>query len=107
MEELLRTKSGAFTLENSYTLSQVEEAVKDGSIEGKIISIEEVLAEYPAVHCTSEGRRLLDNGNPLGENLVQENHKDGWVRMYTQDGVFTALYEWQERRQQYFPVKMF
>lgn len=107
METLLRTKSGAFTLENSCTLSQVEEAVRDGSIEEKVISIEEVLAEYPAVHCTSEGRRLLDNGNPLGEEFVKENYKDGWVRMYTEDGSFTALYEWRERRQQYFPVKMF
>ena len=107
MEELLRTKSGAFTLENSYTLSQVEEAVRDGSIEEKIISIEDVLSDYPAVHCTSEGRRFLDNGNPLGEALVKENHKDGWVRMYTEDGIFAALYQWREKRQQYFPVKMF
>lgn len=107
MEALLRTRSGAFTLEKSYTLSQVEEAVKDETIEEKVISIEEVLSDYPAVCCTSEGRRLLDNGNPMGEAFVKGNHKNGWVRMYTEDGRFAALYQWEERRQQYFPVKMF
>ena len=40
MEELLRTQSGNFTLEESMTLSQVEEAVANGTIGEKIVSIE-------------------------------------------------------------------
>ena len=40
MEELLRTRSGNFTLEESMTLSQVEEAVADGTIGEKLVSIE-------------------------------------------------------------------
>ena len=37
MEELLRTRSGNFTLEESLMLSQVEEAVSDGTIMEKIV----------------------------------------------------------------------
>ena len=49
MEELLRTQSGNFTLEESMTLSQVEEAVANGTIGEKIVSIEDVLSMYPAL----------------------------------------------------------
>ena len=107
MEALLRTKSGDFTLEQSMTLQETEEAVKAGTIEEKIISIEEVLSSYPAVYAKEEGDRLLANGNPLHEGLVKGDVREGWVRMYTSSGVFTGIYQWKKKRQQYFPVKMF
>ena len=56
MEELLRTRSGNFTLEESMTLSQVEEAVADGTIGEKLVSIEDVLSMYPVLTCTPETR---------------------------------------------------
>ena len=46
MEELLRTRSGNFTLEESMTLSQVEEAVADGTIGEKLVSIDCTLRVY-------------------------------------------------------------
>lgn len=107
MEALLRTKSGDFTLEQSMTLQETEEAVKDGAIEEKIISVEEVLSSYPSVCAKPEGDRLLANGNPLHEGLVKGEEKEGWVRMYTSSGIFTGIYQWKQKRQQYFPVKMF
>ena len=48
MESLLRTKVGRFTLDDAITLAQTEEAVQEGTIEGKILGIEEILAEYPS-----------------------------------------------------------
>ena len=107
MEALLRTKSGDFTLEQSMTLQETEEAVKSGTIEEKIISIEEVLSSYPAAYAEKEGDRLLANGNPLHEGLVKVDVREGWVRMYRSSGVFTGIYQWKQKRQQYFPVKMF
>lgn len=107
MEALLRTKSGDFTLEQSMTLHKTEEAVKDGAIEEKIISVEEVLSSYPSIYARTEGDRLLANGNPLHEGLVKGERTEGWVRMYTSEGIFTGIYQWNKKRQQYFPVKMF
>ena len=107
MEALLRTKSGDFTLEQSMTLQETEDAVKSGTIEEKIISVEEVLSSYPAVYAEKEGERLLANGNPLHEGLVKGEVRQGWVRMYTSSGVFIGIYQWKQNRQQYFPVKMF
>jgi tRNA pseudouridine55 synthase len=112
MQELLRTRSGEFTLEHSYTLKQVEEAMQEGNVENMIVSIDEVLGGYPKLCCTAAGDRLLANGNPLHEGLVEglsdaDILKKGWVRMCTSSGIFTGIYQWDEKRQQYFPVKMF
>lgn len=107
MEALLRSRSGMFGLEDSYTLDQVETAVKEERISELIWSVEEVLKEYPAVKAMPEGDRLLANGNPLGEQLVQNQCRSGWVRMYESRGGFVGIYQWKAGREQYFPVKMF
>ena len=107
MEELLRTQSGNFTLEESMTLSQVEEAVADGTIGEKLVSIQDVLSMYPVLTCTPEGDRLLNNGNPLPEELVQGGSREEKVRMYKSSGNFTGIYGWDERKQKYVPIRMF
>lgn len=107
MESLLRTKSGDFTLEQSLTLAQIEDAMWDGTIEEHIIPVEEVLAAYPRICVTPAGDRLLANGNPLHEGLVSGNSRDKWVRMCTSEGAFVGIYQWKQNREQYFPVKMF
>ena len=89
MEELLRTKVGRFSLEESHTLAEVEKAVADGSIQDMIYPVEKVLGEYPA------------------ENLVDVQHKEGWVRMYSSNGDFTGIFQWDEGKKKYYPVKMF
>lgn len=107
MEELLRTKVGRFSLEESHTLGEVETAVKDGTIQDLIYPVEEVLADYPALYANAYGDRLLQNGNPLSEELVSPQHKEGWVRMYASDQTFTGIFEWDNRKKKYYPVKMF
>ena len=76
MEELIRTRSGNFTWEDSMTLAEVEEAVKDGTIEDRVICIGQVLKDYPEIFCTREGDRLLENGNALTEYFVKGSHKE-------------------------------
>lgn len=107
MESLLRTKVGRFTLDDAITLAQTEEAVQEGTIESKILGIEEILAEYPRVCCTKEGDRLLATGNPLVQALVDAQEKKGWIRMCSSEGSFAGVYQWDEKRNRYFPVKMF
>ena len=107
MESLLRTKVGRFTLDDAITLAQTEEAGQEGTIESKILGIEEILAEYPRVCCTKEGDRLLANGNPLVQALVDAQEKKGWIRMCSSEGSFSGVYQWDEKRNRYFPVKMF
>ncbi len=107
MEQLLRTRVGRFSLEESHTLSEVEQAVSEGNVCKWIYPVENVLAEYPKIQADSYGDRLLQNGNPLSENLVDEQHKEGWVRMYASNGNFTGIFQWDEKKKKYYPVKMF
>ena len=60
--------------------------MQKGTIESKILGIEEILAEYPRVCCTKEGDRLLANGNPLVQALVDAQEKNGWIRMCSSEG---------------------
>ena len=107
MEELIRTRSGNFTWEDSMTLAEVEEAVKDGTIEDRVICIGQVLKDYPEIFCTREGDRLLENGNALTEYFVKGSHKEGWIRMCDSQGEFKGIYQWDEAKNRYQPQKMF
>lgn len=107
MEELLRTRSGQFTLEESLTLGEIEKCAEQGSLEKHIKSIQEILGGYPAVCCREEADRLLMNGNALGEAFVSPQSRDGWVRMYTSGGNFIGIYQWHPESLSYRPVKMF
>ena len=107
MEGLTRIRSGEFTLSDCHTLSEIEEAVHNGTLSDMILSPEQVLASFPAMHALEEGRKLLENGNPLPEELLTEPFREGWGRMYTNDGTFVGIYAWNGQKQKYFPVTMF
>ena len=51
--------------------------------------------------------RFLANGNPLVQALVSAEEKGGWIRMCSSQGNFAGVYQWDEKRDRYFPVKMF
>ena len=107
MEELLRSKVGSYSLDESHSFAEVEAAVADGTIQDMIYPVEQVLSGYPALFADSYGDRLLQNGNPLSDNLVSPQHKEGWVRMYASDGSFTGIFQWDKGKKKYYPVKMF
>ncbi|WP_373214185.1 tRNA pseudouridine(55) synthase TruB [Ruminococcus sp. 5_1_39BFAA] len=107
MESLLRTRVGKFTLQDCLTLEQVENAVSEGNIESRIFSIEETLGDYPRLLCRPEGDRLLSNGNPMPEGLMQSQYKEGCVRMCASSGLFAGIFKWDIKKERYYPVKMF
>ena len=98
MESLVRTKSGRFTLKDSVSLSRVQEAAEQGTVSELVIGIEEILEEYPRLCCIQNGDRLLMNGNPLTEEMVQHQHREGWVRMCTSQALFAGIYAWDDKK---------
>lgn len=107
MESLLRTKAGSFTLKDCLTLEQVERAAEEGTLDSRIFSIEETLEDYPRLLCRQEGDRLLANGNPMPEELMQSQNKEGYVRMCASGGLFVGIFKWDTKKERYYPVKMF
>lgn len=107
MKELLRTRSGQFTLEESLTLEEIQTCMDQGKLQEHIRDIQEILGEYPLLRCTEEADRLLLNGNALSGESLTEQSREGWVRMCTSQGDFVGLYQWNRDSGSYRPVKMF
>lgn len=108
MGYLLRTKVGAFTLEESLTLEELE-AHKD-NITSYMQDLEVLFAHYLKAQIKESGKKYLNNGNPLSMkhlNDVQHYEEGTFVRIYNEQDQFVALYKWNEKRQLLEVEKMF
>ena len=110
MEQLTRTRVGSFLLEDSLKLDEIEALARAGQIEPHILGVEEVLADYPAIHAKSEADNLARNGNPLFKNQVQESaspQEGQGFRLYDSGQRFIGIYEYRTDKRWFKPQKMF
>lgn len=108
MGYLLRTRVGAFTLENSLTLEELEQRKEE--ISSFMHGLEEIFADYPKVCINELGQKYLSNGNPLKmQHLIgHKAYEDGaLIRIYDTQNEFRALYKWNAKRQLLEVEKMF
>lgn len=112
MEELLRTGTGRFRLENGLTLEEIRRKKEDGSLMEAVIPIDEMFADYPRLQVKGRGEVLAKNGNPLFAGMLfpydekQAKSRQN-IRVYDKEGQFIAVYKWQEQKEVYQVVKMF
>ena len=87
MSALRRVRAGQFSLENAYTLEQVQQAADAGRAEELLLPVDALFSEYPAVALTAKGEKRCRVGNdyPVPENA------GGTCRVYGADGAFLAL----------------
>lgn len=72
MGKLIRTRTGDFLAEESYTLSQLEEMKENGNLLDAVIKPEELLSQYKKIVCSSSAKKFIDNGNKLSLNYFKE-----------------------------------
>lgn len=106
MEKLVRTRSGRFSIDQAYTISEIEKFRDEGKLEEIILPVEEALSEYKKVSVKPEYKKLVDNGNPLPSEAFLET-PDSTVRVYNCEGEFFALYTLREEEGRYYPDKVF
>lgn len=87
MSALRRVRAGQFSLENAYTLEQVQHAADAGRAEELLLPVDALFSEYPAVALTAKGEKRCRVGNdyPVPETA------GGICRVYGGDGAFLAL----------------
>lgn len=114
MKALKRTKVERFLLEDSFTLAQIEEMVKTGEIEEKLLPVDMVFANAPLVIIKESGSKLIYNGNHFYQKHIDENKSDklnsdymGNLRVYDFQNRFIGLYEYDKENKRYKPVKLF
>lgn len=107
MTELIRTKSSGFSIENSHTLAEIEEIMKNGDIENIIIPVERVFLNYQKATVKKNHYKLLYNGNPLKYSCFHESNIDTGkkIRVYDEEEHFIGIYYWKNNL--FFPDKIF
>lgn len=115
MEHLERTRVGNFTVEDAYTLSEIEALKEENGLHNIVMSVDSVFKEYPELHVTPEGMKALNNGNQLQTNIIRELTDNPEVklkgrqvyRMYSYDNQFYGVFEYHSGWNVLKPVKMF
>ncbi|HEX9844243.1 MAG TPA: hypothetical protein VGC20_15905, partial [bacterium] len=71
LEEISRTASGEFTLQQSLTLESLEEAVREDCVPQVLIPLNELLAELPLAVVNTALERKLRHGGRIELNETQ------------------------------------
>ena len=110
MEELIRTRVSRFKLEDSLTLSQVQELKEKGELEKILVPIDEMFSDYEAITLKEEFISFIYNGNVFLPKHVktQVDLIDGkMVRVYDDKGNFIAIYKFMKEKYIFKIEKMF
>ncbi len=109
MEKLLRTKVGIFELADTLKLSEIDELAKAGTVEEKIIAVDELFEDYLKVWTKQKFDVVVHNGNRIEKRMLQAQLAENAerLRVYDSEGAFIGIYEYSGDRKDFKPVKMF
>ena len=86
MSSLRRTKSGVFSVEDAYTITEVQEAADRGEADKLLLPADTLFAGYPELRADDASEKLLRNGC-----IVNASAPDGRFRVYSEKGEFLLL----------------
>ena len=86
MSSLRRTKSGVFSVEDAYTITEVQDAADRGEADKLLLPADTLFAGYPELRADAANEKLLRNGC-----IVNASAPDGRFRVYSEKGEFLLL----------------
>lgn len=120
LKSLQRTSAAGFNISDSITLKQAEYYASSGILERYIIPVDSLLLAYPYLIVSKDSRPLLASGNHLYKDDfdLSDPHdsisgekggmlNEGTYRIYSYDGTFYALYDFDNVNGYYKCRKMF
>ena len=110
MEQLIRTKAGRFSIEESFKISEVEQKMQEGTIGEILTAVDQMFLNCRKVTAKQEYQKLLENGNPLEIGCQKEEgcfQDQEQIRVYDENGVFYGIYRFEKERNGFWPVKIF
>lgn len=97
MAELLRTATGAFSLENAIKLDELKALAEQEKAEEALLTMEEALKDFPVVKVSEKSAKFLYNGGKIQERFFTEkpaSYKEGdIVATYDHENNLVGLYE--------------
>jgi tRNA pseudouridine55 synthase len=106
LHSLVRTRSGPFHLAESITLDQLADALS--SLHSLLYPADKALEQYPALTLDAATVESVRHGNafrdPRDASMRQANNV---ARVYSDDGYFLAIAEWDAAQEAWKPKKVF
>jgi len=112
MAELLRTRTGAFSLENAIKLDELKALAEQEKVETVLLTMEEALEDFPVVKVSEKSQKFLYNGGKIQERFFTEkpvSYKEGdIVATYDHENNLVGLYEIKKEEDNFYikPFKM-
>ena len=112
MAELLRTRTGAFSLENAIKLDELKALAEQEKVETVLLTMEEALEDFPVVKVSEKSQKFLYNGGKIQERFLTEKPavltEGEIVATYDYENNLVGLYEIKKEESNYFikPYKM-
>ncbi|BCJ95182.1 tRNA pseudouridine synthase B [Anaerocolumna cellulosilytica] len=115
MKELLRTKAGQFTIDDSITLQKIQDLQEKELLSDYIVMVDQMFLDYKKVVIAKEYTKYLYNGNSFDIKHLMEGAEypvvdtietSSYVRVYDWQHQFTGIYEYVGKGV-FKPVKMF
>ena len=88
MSELRRTKSGMFTIEESYTLERLEALFAEGKLESAVIAVDALFSHLPKIDLNDKQTKSIVNGVRMTYRGLSEGQS---YRLYGADGKFLCI----------------
>jgi tRNA pseudouridine synthase B (EC 4.2.1.70) len=102
MDALVRTENCGFTSSEGFRLEELSKLKEEGRLEDAVMPIDALLRNVPSAKVSSEGEKLLVNGNKLSADMLLSNHDSNelenaeYIRIYHGDELM-ALYSYDKK----------
>jgi len=112
LKSLVRTRCGIFNIEDSISITQLEEACHDGNWQTLLRPIDIVLQDLPAIAIDEDNEKAFKTGRPIfpREKDIGNTSKGSsyrYCRAYSQDGRFLGILRRSKSRGVWEPKKVF
>lgn len=92
MNTLRRTKTGPFTIADSYTLKELEVLKEKGQLENVLISVDRMFEEYPKIMLNPKQVKSITNGVHMSYKGIEGQS----YRLYDENGKFLCISKIQD-----------
>lgn len=99
MAELLRTKTGTFSLENAIKLDEMKALAEQGKAEEALLTMEDALKDFPVVKVAEKSTKLLYNGGKIQEKYFTQ--KPASLKV----GEIVAVYDFKDNLVGLYEIK--
>ncbi|MGM8214515.1 tRNA pseudouridine(55) synthase TruB [Bacillaceae bacterium W0354] len=91
MSFLERTKAGSFSKDDTFTFSEIEQAVKDNQLNWVIFSINDALKNIPILYVNNQDSIKFEHGQVL--DVPKQFENEPLIKICSENGKLIALYE--------------